>query len=487
MPTTFTKPDLPGTAVSFIGQTILNVPPGFQDTVAIMETADTGPIRTPAQFNSLAEFEAVYGRNASPARTAVVQAFAGGALDGQGGAGSVIFSRLAGTAAAVATASFTNTTPAAALSVSALYPGTAGNAISISVEDDPAQSSTGDLIRVLSNGAEVERYNYAQTDIAGLVASINALSRYITATSTITGVALTLTGTPTLLTGGNDGSTLLTADYVAGLSSLEYQEFGIITYSGIDSTVVAAYVAWVRTQIEQFRPVVLVIGGAAGENVTTAIARSTAVDTVVKPHVVNVGVGTYTDDLLGLTLSTAGIAARVAGILASRGEGQSLTYADLGSLHVVAGTGGTLSQLRQLRDNGVTSLRRVSGGQADLKISQGVTTFISKTEPTRPYAIFSEPRMVRVMDNFIREMRLWSDENIIGDTTVVDNTRAAVRGYAQKLLDALLDRGIILPGPKPYVRTPIVADVNLADSIPFEFGWMFARTTNFVIGNGLVR
>jgi hypothetical protein len=66
-------------------------------------------------------------------------------------------------------------------------------------------------------------------------------------------------------------------------------------------------------------------GGAAGETIDDAIARSVALG---DPHVVNFGVGTYHDDLLDKDLSTAQLAPRIAGILAARRD-QALTGAEL--------------------------------------------------------------------------------------------------------------------------------------------------------------
>jgi hypothetical protein len=438
------------------------------------------------RVNSFAEYETAFGRDDSPLRTAAVQLFNGGGLPGQGGAGSVIVYRMVGSDGAKATATRNNTATTAALRLDAKYAGTTGNEITYSVEDDTVDPSTNDVLRILFNGVEVERYLYAQTDIVTLAALVNVSSGYVTATSLATGTALSVTGSPVALTGGDNGETLVVNDYSDAVGALEFEEFGIIVYPGIDASVRSVLYAWVQTQIDQFRPVMLVEGGALAETVLDALARSAAVPSATKPHVVNVGVGRYYDDLLEEELSTAQLASRIAGILAYRGETQSLTFADLFGLHVVSGTGPTVSQLKTLRDGGVTALRRVSNPNTELKVSQGVTTFTSKADPARPYQIFSEPRMVRVMDNFIRRMKAWSDDVIIGDTTVTDQTRATVRGHALDLINTLISNGVVLPTPEPFVRTPIPADPNLLDTVPFEFGWRFARTTNNVIGNGLV-
>jgi hypothetical protein len=103
--------------------------------------------------------------------------------------------------------------------------------------------------------------------------------------------------------------------------------------------------------------------------------------------------------------------------------------------------------------------------------------------------VFSDPRLVRVMDLFIRTVKEWSDENIVGDTTVTDDTRDAVRSFASGEIDRLIQRGLVLPEdkslniPAPFVSTPKTTD----DTVPFDFGWQFARTTNYVFGFGRIR
>jgi hypothetical protein len=97
------------------------------------------------------------------------------------------------------------------------------------------------------------------------------------------------------------------------------------------------------------------------------------------------------------------------------------------------------------------------------------------------------------MDLFIRRMKLWGDENIVGDTTVTDDSRASVRAQGNKELEKLKDEGLILPEdktaeppvPAPFIATPL-PEVGLLDAIPFNFGWQFARTANYIIGNGVV-
>ncbi len=493
---TFVKPETPGTVIRFVGEAVVSPAPSFAEVVAIPLVHNWGPLGSDSGglklVRSFQEWEAIYGSDDTAGRTAVLGAFNGIGVGDEAGAGGVLVYRMAAPAAAKATVNVPNTAVGnpTALTLAALYTGTRGNSISYATEDDPSDLAK-DQLRILFNGATVERYRYTPTDITALAAAINTQSRYVTATSVATGVALVATA-GTALTGGNSGDTLLSAQWLAALAAFEFQSFGLFApYNLTDAAIRASVVAWLNVQQEEMRPVMAVFGGVAGESVSDALARSVLL--ADDPDIVNLGVGTYRDDLLGKDLSTAQLAPRLAGVLAARGDEHALTYAQLGGLSPVGSTAPATDTLKALAAGGVTALRRTSDPNAELVVSWGVTTFNNIGQVGMPHDIFSEPRMVRIMHNFIRNMKAWADDKVIGDLTVTDDTRAAVRAEGRSMLDDLLSRGLILPGNtengtiEPFINVEDPNDPALADAIPFEFGWHFARTANYVIGHGRVR
>lgn len=488
------KPDLPGTSIKIVGETIQTIPPSIADIVAIPFVHDSGPLGVdspgvsgelggPQLLESFSEFERLYGTSDTAGRRAVLQAFQGVGLDGQGGAGGVLAVRMAGTGVLAASKLITNTTPATALTITSKWKGTAANGISYAIAADP-RIAANDMFRLLFNGVEVERYSYLRTDVASLAAAINARpSSYITAVSNITGVALTVTA-GTSLTGGNDGAALTSVEWLAALDQLEFKSFSILApYLLTDPTIRAAVVAWVQGQIAADRPLMLAVGGDNSDTVSTAITRAQGIN---DPHVVTLGAGIYHDDLLGRDINTAELAPRIAGVLAARGLKSALTFADLAGLHAVSGTPVT-SDLVALKNGGVTAIHLSETGEAELHVVWGVTTFTNKSDIARPYAYFSEPRLVRLNDIFIRQMRLWANSFVIGDLPVNDDTRDAVRTHGRGLIDAMLRAGLLDPAPEPFIRTPVSGDPNFRDSVLFEFGWQASFTANFVLGQGRVR
>lgn len=498
---TLLKPIIPGTVIRFVGESIPRIAPSFAEVVAVPITHDWGPLGSdpagtdgkqggPQLVTSFAEFTALFGDSDTPGRTAVAGAFAGQGLPGAGGAGGVLVYRMGASAVHRATISLNNTagSPAAALKLDALYKGARGNLISAVIDADPADA-TRDRLRIKFNGSVVETYVYAETNIAALAASINTRSNYVSATSLVTGTTLAATAGTSLATGA-DGATLTSAEWLGMLDAMEFGQFSILApFDLTDSGIQASILSWVRAQEDANRPLICVFGGAAGETVDTAVTRSTA---LADPHVVNLGVGTYHDDLLGKDLSTSQLAPRIAGILAARGETASLTYAKIAGLHIVGETGAPTDAVETAVQNGVTVLMRASSPDADLRIAKGVTTFTSTSDAARPLDVFSDPRLIRIMDIYIRGMKEWGDDTIIGNTPVGPDTRDAVRGEARRRQDALRERGLILTiatggSIDPFVIVEDPGDPDLADAVPYQFGWHFARTSNYILGEGKVR
>jgi hypothetical protein len=473
-------PIIPQTKIGFVGQSTPRIPPSLGGTVAIPLTHDWGPLGSEMAtmldakklpLTQFAEWTDNFGDGDTEGRTAVALAFEGAGILGEGGAGGVIPWRM-GTGAARAVATVQHTGNVNALRLTAKWAGTRGNDYSFALDDDPSDV-TRDRLRIFFKGALIETYLYPATDVDALVAAINLRDAgNITAVSLVTGTALKATAGTALsaTTAGTNGAALTGGDYTAALAGLEFRPFTLLAPANLtDGAVRASILSWVQTQADENRPVVFVEGGLGNETIDDAITRSVA---TADPHVVNLGVGTYHDDLLGKDLNTAELAPRIAGVLAARGTKRALTGAELGGLHIV----------------GSTVLIRTDSPDAELRVAKGLTTFTDDGDEARPRRIFEEPRFIRIMDLFVRELRQWGDRTIVGNRPVNQDTRDAVRQKASQMIDALLGDGVIITKAQgaeddPFVRTPVTTD----DTLPFEFGWQFAYTANFLIGNGRVR
>lgn len=476
---TFSKSARPVLAGSYMNFSIVSpaqVAQSVGRTVALGFTHNWGPLEVATPVDSLAEFVAKFGadvNNPTSGYIAAYEAFKGEGSDQFGGAGQVICYRMGGAAAAKATRVMQNTTPAAAMTITAKYEGTVGNGLRITTQDHAADATQNELL-VLNGTVLLETYLYLDTDIADLVAQINANSAWISATQTITGVALGATSS-VALTGGNDGTTLLGTDYTQAMASLEVQKFGILVFENLtDSTIQASVKTWAQAQNAAGRRFFTVFGGALDENITTAAARS---GTFNDPDILNVGVGSIRDNNLlnsagvPLVLSTAQLAPRIAGVLANRGERYSLTFAKLVGVDLLNGPSTT--DIVRAYDTGVIVLGRSSDRLGTVRLEKGLTTFTTKTDAARPRAIFSVPKYVAVMHGLQEDLVTWADENIIGQTTVDNDTRTAVLAQANVFMQQREDYGGVQEGWTTYVDPsppPSDDDPFIAIVISAKFG-----------------
>lgn len=489
MTATFVVPDNPGVDVSFVGEKTLRPAAAAAATIGIPFTSDWGPIGELTRMNSFGEHDAAFGNSATPGRQATLGAFIGPGVSGNPGAGSVIGYRMATSSAKAASKKVKNTAeaPEDALELKGIYLGSRGNRISYVIEADPADPENKARLRILFDGLTVEKYTYAKTNVEALAAAVNKRSQYVVATSLKSGTALATTA-GTSLAEGNDGAEVTAEEWLEALAAFEFAPITVLAaYALDDEAIQASVVAWEQTQAENMKPVGLVFGGKKGESFDEAIERTEAYE---DEHVVSLGAGTFNDALLDAEVSTSELTARVAGALAGLGEEKSLTNLAFGGLSIVGEPEIPTDQLATAAAAGVTAFKRTSSEEAELKVARGVTAYTGDTD-TKPLELFSDPRLIRVMDIFIREIVEWGEENIVGPTRVTDSTKAAVKAHGEGMLNDRLDRGIILPGAteaeKPYFNVLDPASVGAPeDSIPFEFGWKFARTTNFLIGRGKV-
>lgn len=488
--TTLTRPENPGTYIALQGESAVRPPANVASSIALPIVHDWGPLGSEEGVQAVeafANFDAIFGNTATEGRDAVLGACVGPGVPGEPGAGTSYIYRMATSSAKAATKAFKNTAEEEALVLTAYYKGTRGNRISIVLDADPANTSNNRL-RVRLDGAVQEVYSYAKTDIAALATAINSRSKLVKAESKKTGTALATT-TGTSLAEGNDGASLTAEEWEEALAALEKEDISIFTAPNLTTEEIIAMVfAWTITQEENQTPVTTVLGGEATETLSEAI---TAAEEIRSEHVVRIAGGEFHDDFLDANVSSAQLAPRVAGILAGRGEESSLTFAPVAGLSQVGSVAIATDELAAAASQGLTVFRRASREDAEMVIAKGVTTFTDQTNPDKPYELFSDPRIVRVGDGLLRRMKKWGDEKIVGPTRVIDETRAAVRQKGLVEIGELERRGLILPGTttadKPFFRIDEDPGPNFEDAIVFEFGFKFARTTNFLIGTGKVR
>lgn len=477
-------PIRPGTDIDFESAPTIKPQQNAADTVAIVITHDSGPANEVIECPSFQDFTEAFGNSATGGRTAVASAFDGQGLPGAGGAGSVLVYRQVGSEGALAKAELENTAKAKSLKLEAKFQGTRGNSISAKVAADVAEPADS-ILTILFNGVAVESYTYLKTNIKALAEAINANElSLVVATELVTGVALEPTAGVSLA-GGNNGATLTSEDYLEACEALKFKQFVLLAFQDlVTAEIIAAVKSWLTEMIEKDRPVRLVIGGDTGDTMSAAVTRGKAAES---DHIVNLGVGTLLDDLVGEVLSTAQVAPRVAGALAGLGLAHSGTFARFGSLHIV--TGPQDDEIDQAITGGVTVFTEAVADDADTKIELCQTTYQVKTNPEKLFDVFSDPRLVAIMDVYVRNMKKWGDANSIGGVINLD-TLAAVKQRGVEEQAALEKLELIAPGSGFLtIVSPQPGQIpagGLRQAIVYAFGWNFLPTNLHLIGQGSV-
>jgi hypothetical protein len=431
---------------------------------------------------SLGDFQAQFGSSATVGYRAVKQAFKGEGLQGRGGAGEVLVYRIVGSSGKAATIAIQNITPAAALTVNAKYPGSFGNNIGYKSHVNASDATKNDFL-VYVSGQLAETYTYAKASILSLVNQINAGSQWVTATLTLDGVALPTTVAPDVITPlatGNDGSTLVQADWQNMIAACTTARFSLFAaFDMTDPTTLTSLQTWCQQSNLNGRRFMMVVGGASTDTAATAVARSTTLEALSAggggENIVNVGVGTLVDSEFG-TLSTSQLAPRIAGILAARGESMSLTFARLAD--TVAGVMPTDSDITACFNGGVVCFGQDSNTDSPVRVEKGLTTYIGG-DSTKPYLIYRNPKFVRTMHGIELDITNWSASNAVGSLQVNDATRAYVVGYAHQVIQARADRGVIQSGFSVGID-PIPPPTDQDEFIALVYGIAFGRSVEQV-------
>jgi hypothetical protein len=446
-----------------------------------------GPANQIVTLNSFADFINAYGQGGlpyTPGYIAIREAFDGEGLAGRGGASQILAYRMVGSGGAAGSKILTNTTPATAITLTAKYQGSWSSNVSVSVIPTPSAPTTETDINIWVQGVLVETYTFPKTTLSVAVAAINSGSQWVSATLALDGVALTTVSSPTALTGGNDGSTLISSDWTNMMTAYGSRRFSVFApFDLTDSAILASVVAWGGQGAGGLNAVgkrcEVVVGGALNETASTAATRAESID---DPNFITIGVGSYSDSLLG-TLSTSQLAPRLAGIIAQRGGGQGLTFARLARVSIINGPvySDTLSGIT----NGFMTLGVDSNPDAPVRFEKGVTTWSTTTDDLHPVSVFGNPKFVLTMQQIERAVTEWAESNVIGQMPVNDASVKFVINFLAKYLKGLQDTYRIQPGftvQRATSPSPTPSD----DFIALTYQILFGRDVEKVLSTVIV-
>lgn len=354
----------------------------------------------------------------------------------------------------------TITATGAALAFTARYPGTYGNGLALTVQAG-AVEHTQQLI-VLNGGAVVERYTFSTTGtgfLSRLVEQVNSVSQFVKVTLTNDNLSLVAISASSL-TGGNDGSSITSADYTTTFASLTNAKFSVVSFANLtESSIVASAVAWTETRNHSGQRFTLVLGGAIGESAATA---ETAASGINNENVVRIGVGTITDTEnitpgTNINLSTAQFAPRVAGVIANRGERKDLVMARFKGV-MLNSDAPQSAEVNAAPVAGLTVFSSDGRQDAPVRIAQGCTTFTTPTsgsDPRNPAKfsngtnVFGVVKYVRIMQGIETDILDWQEQTdgVLGELDVTLRTATALVGFARsEVIGKRVRAGILQAG-----------------------------------------
>jgi len=479
MPGSFSKearPVRPGAYFNWEAEPVTTIAPNIGSVVCVPITHDWGPDEQLIACNSLGDFQTKFGPSrTTPGYAAVMQCFKGEGVPQRGGAGQVLVYRMTGASVKPGTVDVAGT-GGTSITLTAKYPGTYSNNLGVRVRVNSTDLTKADLLITL-NGTIIESHTWASNDIAGFVALINQQSKWVTATAG-TGTAVD-TSTPATIQpfgGGDDGSTLVAADWTDMLDAVSNARFSLFApFDLTDSAIMTTLQAWCANLNSVGKRFMLVVGGAAADTAQTAIDRSTSLSGLPGngggENIVNVGVGTLVDDELG-TLSTSQLAPRIAGILAARGETMSLTFARLAGT-----TPGVLPSDNDVSlcfDGGVVVFGQDSNALSPVRVEKGLTTYTGGDD-SKPYLIYRNPKFVRTMQGIELDITDWSTSAAIGTLQVNDATRALIVGYGHQVMEQRAGLGVIQDGYSVAVD-PVPPPSDDDEFVAVVYGIAFGRS-----------
>jgi hypothetical protein len=456
MDLTTSRPKLAGSYWEWEAESEQVLPPSTDGIVAVVGPSDWGPFLTPVLCTSWPDFLSKFGKDVTDLYIAVYNAFKGQNL-GAGGAGAVLVWRMGvpsgGGAAAAATRTLQNTTPANAITLAARYPGTRANRLSVTVQAGAA-AGTKDLV-VLDGGKVIRTYNFPQADLASLVDEINATDPFLEATLLVDGVALANVASQALA-GGVDGDVLTGAEWTAALDGIDSQRFAYLApFNLTDPTIRASVIAYVLDRNDRGYRTTVGFGGAAAETVATGNTRSQAINSW---EVLNIaGPGLHDDDL-DLDLSGSQLVARYLGARAARGERSDDIYVRFAGLSPIAGQSlASLTEQEDALDAGSIVFSLDTDETAPIFVREGVTTYSDDSSsptdengnPIRPVRLWKRIKNIAVQHGVEQEALEWATgpQGPLGSGRVVnDRTRGIIVGYYKTIYQRRVDAEIIQTG-----------------------------------------
>ncbi len=437
----------PGAYFNLIAQAINLLEAGENGVVLVVGRSDWGPVDTFEEITAEGGAERVFDTGLSITKL-IKQAL-------RGGAATVLGHRIAGSTAAKATVTLNDVPVAPALDIDALYEGTRANSFTLTVADHPVAGKTMDL---KESGVLLESFYADDGENDTFVTVVNATSEFVVATLNGAADRILEDTVDAPMSGGDSGTAVVAGDYTAAQGLAENEAFDVYVQ---DDDVTAANQdaggTWAEGRRAAGQYFTAVWGGDAAETASAARTRAAAFDSVSNVYV-QPG---FTDDD-GVVFIAQEAAARVAGLIASRGFTRSITFAAIGDAANVE-TVFTDVEIGLSLEAGVCL---IIGDGDTIRVEKGINTYTGyDVDPDRTVA-FTKIRTIRTLDAVVAGLDS-GFRAYVGEITNDPDGQASMLGAGQAFLDQLVQGRAIKPG-----ATVVLDDANppTADQVFVKVG-----------------
>lgn len=382
----------PGVYIRFKTATASGIQAGERGVIAICKPLSWGAVGQVMEISPSSEMMSITGYDiTAPENRFLMEMFKGS--NRTAAPVKVLLYRPSASGSAQATAAIGNLTATAA------YPGVRGNditiAVSLNVDSEDYTVSTivaGDVV---------------DTQVGSEVADLTA-NGWVTwsgegALSENTGVALA---------GGSDGTVAASA-YSTFLSTIEAYKFDILCYDGDDSTVMAAYSAFIKR-----------IAAENGQYAQLVMANATAPDS---RFIINVVSGVILDD--GTALAPANTVWWVAGVQAGARYNESLTYAAYPGAVAVSPVKTNSEIIAAISDGDFV----LNSDDGTVRVETDINSLVSYTSDIG--RVFRKNRVMRLCNQIANDIYAQFSANFIG---VVNNNEIGRSRFKSVIVGYLL-------------------------------------------------
>lgn len=427
-------PVLPGLYLNFKAAGLAAIQTGARGTVVLPVKAHWGPV---GEFVTITSEKNLLDAYAADREDETATAYTVVRLALLGGASKILAYRLASAQArqAVLTLQDAADTPADALRLTALYPGSRGNAFKVTVQMNLLDSAKTDL-KLYENSTLLKTFTFATVDEAVATINQDAANVWITAEKAESGGnTLALVSSKPFADGDSGIEGITAAEYTNAMAVFETQEFNLWALDVIDPAIQTSAAAWTIRMREQGKMVMAVMGGSreddtAKDAIKKAIARTAGFN---HEGIVNVGTGTVLD---GVTYASAQVAAYVAGLIAGQALSESTTYAASPFDDVTRRW--TRTEQEDAVRNGVFIF--FHDGRI-VKPLRGMNSLITLRQDQNNQ--FKKIRAIRVMDAINSDLQKAAEDNYIGKINNTEEGRLALIAACKQYMEVMAQGGVI--------------------------------------------